>query len=177
MGVPVQVRQYRYTGMVSRGLSQYKGQHRNSHYKDETVSWLSYLYNIYIVTGPLISIMEFSLLNRQQIYMFWNRPLESGGPSPWALWHHNSNKYIVNHIKSEVSVMHILHVWVQNFVWNFKGALWNFTQNLELIHCKICISWGAKSLTSYDILELWHLKYLWDKPHKNDKLVLIHSRP
>ena len=21
--------------------------------------------------------------------------------------------------------------WVQNFVWNFKGALWNFTQNFE----------------------------------------------
>ena len=49
-------------------------------------------------------------------------------------------------------------VWVQNFVWNFKGALWNFTQNFEPIHRKICILRGFKNLTTYDILELWHLK-------------------
>ena len=49
-------------------------------------------------------------------------------------------------------------VWVQNFMWNFKGALWNFTQNFEPIHCKICILRGVKNLTTYDILELWHLK-------------------
>ena len=30
-------------------------------------------------------------------------------------------------------------VWVQNFVWNFKGHLWNFTQNFEPMHRKICI--------------------------------------
>ena len=49
-------------------------------------------------------------------------------------------------------------VWVQNFVWNFKGALWNFTQNFEPIHRKICILWAVINLTTYDILELWHLK-------------------
>ena len=49
-------------------------------------------------------------------------------------------------------------VWVQNFVWNFKGALWNFTKNFEPIHRQICILWGGKNLTTYDILELWHLK-------------------
>ena len=35
-------------------------------------------------------------------------------------------------------------VWVQNFVWNFKGALWKFTQNFEPIHRKICILRGVK---------------------------------
>ena len=49
-------------------------------------------------------------------------------------------------------------VWVQNFVWNFIGALWNFTQNFESIYGKICISRGVKYLTTYDILYLWHLK-------------------
>ena len=49
-------------------------------------------------------------------------------------------------------------VWVQNFVWNFKGHLWNFTQNFEPIHRKICILRGAKKLTTYDILKWWHLK-------------------
>ena len=43
-------------------------------------------------------------------------------------------------------------VWVQNFVWNFKGALWNFTQNIKTIQRKICISPGVKNLTTYDIL-------------------------
>ena len=45
-------------------------------------------------------------------------------------------------------------VWVQNFVWNFKGALWNFTQNFEPIHSKICILRGGKNLTTYDILRV-----------------------
>ena len=49
-------------------------------------------------------------------------------------------------------------VWVPNFVWNFKGALWNFTQNFEPIHRKMCILRGGKNLTTYDILKLWHLK-------------------
>ena len=49
-------------------------------------------------------------------------------------------------------------VWVQNFVWNFKGALWNFTQNFEPIHRKICILRDGINLTTYDILEIWHLK-------------------
>ena len=49
-------------------------------------------------------------------------------------------------------------VWVQNFVWNFKGALWNFTQNFEPIHRKISILRGVENLTIYHIIELWHLK-------------------
>ena len=56
-------------------------------------------------------------------------------------------------------------VWVQNFVCNFKGALWNFTQNFEPTHRKICILRGVKTLTIYDILELWH-KCWWDGPQR-----------
>ena len=54
--------------------------------------------------------------------------------------------------------------WVQNFVWNFKGAPWNFTQNFEPIQRKICILRGGKHLTTYDILKLWHLNSWWDGP-------------
>ena len=48
-------------------------------------------------------------------------------------------------------------VWVQNFVWNFKGALWNFTQNFEPIQRKICILRRVKNFTTYVVIELWHL--------------------
>ena len=68
-------------------------------------------------------------------------------------------KDIVTHTQKYMTVKCTFYgVWVQNFVWNFKGALWNFTQNFEAIHRKICILWGGKNLTTYDILELWHLK-------------------
>ena len=66
---------------------------------------------------------------------------------------------IVNHKEKYQSVKCVFcGVWVQNFVWNFKGHLWNFTQDFEPIHRQICILRGVKNLTSYDILELWHLK-------------------
>ena len=45
-------------------------------------------------------------------------------------------------------------VWVQNFVWNFKGALWNFTQNFEAIHCLqfLRVSWYYWIVTSYGLV-------------------------
>ena len=43
-------------------------------------------------------------------------------------------------------------------MWNFKGALSNFTQNLESIHRKIYLLRGVKILTNYYILNLWHLQ-------------------
>ena len=49
-------------------------------------------------------------------------------------------------------------------MWNFKGHLWNFTPDFEPIHHKTCIARSVKNLTSYDILELWHLKSKWDGP-------------
>ena len=68
-------------------------------------------------------------------------------------------KYIVTHTQKLETVKCIFcGVWVQNFAWNFKGALWNFTQNFEPIHRKICILRGVKDFTTYDILELWYLK-------------------
>ena len=43
-------------------------------------------------------------------------------------------KDIVTHTQKLKTVKCIFcGVWVQNFVWNFKGALWNFTQNFEPI--------------------------------------------
>ena len=48
-------------------------------------------------------------------------------------------------------------VWVQTFVWNFKGDLWNFTQNFKPIYRKICILRGVRQLMisySYHILSL-----------------------
>ena len=68
-------------------------------------------------------------------------------------------KDIVTHAQKYMTVKcTFCGVWVQNFVWNFKGALWNFTQNSEPIHRQICILWGGKKLTTDDILELWHIK-------------------
>ena len=103
-----------------------------------------------------------------------------------TLWYHLTSKWImmsfvwINHVVGPVSlrlmtsqfediVTHtqksktvtciICGVWVQNFVWNFKGALWNFTQNFEPIHRKLCILRGVKIWPlmisqSYDILSL-----------------------
>ena len=68
-------------------------------------------------------------------------------------------KYIVTHTQKYKTVKWIFYgVLVQNFVCNFKGPLRNFTENLEPILRKICILRGGKNLTSYDILDLWHLK-------------------
>ena len=58
-----------------------------------------------------------------------------------------------SHAKIETSQMHVLLCMVSKFC-----ALWNFTQNVEPIHRKICNLRGGKNLTTYDILELWQLK-------------------
>ena len=69
-------------------------------------------------------------------------------------------KDIVTHTQKLKTVKCIFcGVWIKIFVWNYKGALWNFTQNFEPIHRKICILRGVKiwRLTislSYDILSL-----------------------
>ena len=59
------------------------------------------------------------------------------------------HRYREPHTKIKVSKLHILWCMGSNFMWNFKGALWNFTQNFEPIHHKICISQCVKSLTAY----------------------------
>ena len=64
-------------------------------------------------------------------------------------------KDIVSHAHKSKPVKCIFcDVWVQNFVWNFKGALWNFTQNFESIHRKICISQGVKNFDSLRYLRV-----------------------
>ena len=67
-------------------------------------------------------------------------------------------RYRNSHAKIHDSKMHILRCMDSKFVWNFKGALWNFTQKFEPIRRKICILRGGKNLMTYDILDLWHLK-------------------
>ena len=36
--------------------------------------------------------------------------------------------------------------WVRYFVWNFKGALWNSTQNISAIQWKMCILLSGENL-------------------------------
>ena len=38
------------------------------------------------------------------------------------------------------------NVWVRYFVWNFKGTLWNFTQNILPIHWKILFLYNFEIL-------------------------------
>ena len=54
-------------------------------------------------------------------------------------------RYHKSHTKIKLVKYIFCSVWVQNFVWNFNGVLWNFTQHFEPIHCKICILWGVKN--------------------------------
>ena len=61
-----------------------------------------------------------------------------------------------SHAKIQDSKMHILRCMGSKFCVKFQGALWNFTQSFEPIHRKILR--GGKNLTTYAILELWHLK-------------------
>ena len=64
-------------------------------------------------------------------------------------------KDIVTHTQKVKTVKCILcGVWVQNFVWNFKGVFWNFTQKFEPIHCKICILRCVKNG------DLWYLRVM-----------------
>ena len=68
-------------------------------------------------------------------------------------------KDIVTHTQKYKTVKCIFcGVWIQNFVRNFKGVLWNCTQNFEPMQRKICILRGCKKLTTCDIVELWRVK-------------------
>ena len=50
------------------------------------------------------------------------------------------------------------------FYVQFHGCLLKFHTNFEPIHYKGYIVRGIKCLTTFDILELWHLKSYWDGP-------------
>ena len=68
-------------------------------------------------------------------------------------------RYRNSHAKNEDSEIHILRCMDSNFCVKFQNALWNFTQNLESIHRKICVLRGVKIWrlmisSSYDILIL-----------------------
>ena len=88
----------------------------------------------------------------------------STGPRLTKAYDVTIQRYRNSHAKMKTIKCTFCGVWVHNFVWNFKGTLWNFTQNFEPIQRKIFILRGVKNFTTYDILELWHLKSLWDGP-------------
>ena len=52
-----------------------------------------------------------------------------------------------------VNKMHILRCMGSKFCVNFKGVLWNFKQNFELIHCKIWIL--LSSIFAFELRYLW----------------------
>ena len=70
----------------------------------------------------------------------------------------------INHKEKKSVKCVFCDIWVQNFVWNFKGHFRNFTQNFERKKRKIYILRSATKLTTYDRLKLWHLKSYWDGP-------------
>ena len=47
---------------------------------------------------------------------------------------HSKNTYELLNVRAlkfqPVNKIHIFNVWVRYFVWNFKGTLWNSTQNI-----------------------------------------------
>ena len=93
------------------------------------------------------------------LYFLAVKPRRSSGARLTKAYDVTIIKDIVTHTQKYKTVKcTFCGVWVPNFVWNFKGALWNFTQNFEPIHRKMCILRGGKNLTTYDILKLWHLK-------------------
>ena len=54
-------------------------------------------------------------------------------------------------------------VWERYLVWNFKGTLWNSTQNILPKHWKISILFGGGKLRALSALKA-HL-YFWNRPH------------
>ena len=52
------------------------------------------------------------------------------------------NVYELVNLRAKFSILYekivSVNVWVRYFVWNFKGSLWNSTQNIWPIHWKMC---------------------------------------
>ena len=67
-------------------------------------------------------------------------------------------RYRNSHAKIHDSKMHILRCMGSKFCVKFQRCPLKFHTKFEPIHRKICILWGGKNLTTYDIFELWHLK-------------------
>ena len=56
------------------------------------------------------------------------------------------------------------NVWVRYFVWNFKGYLWNSTQNIIPIHWKIQFLWNKEELFQESSLKITFLTLLLHPP-------------
>ena len=142
-------------------------QYRNSHYKDKTVSWLSYIYNGNIHTWKHSLYWNRSRFhyNMVQYNMIWLHK---------TLQHRSCNSNFEIKRTPHISLLRVsygsilgkltmlqqelwgvfqkgwwalkfspvnkctsFNVWIRYFVWNFKGNLWNSTQNILPIHWKI----------------------------------------
>ena len=58
--------------------------------------------------------------------------------------------------------LHIFNVWVRYFVWNFKGYLWNSTQNISPIHWKMGFLYMAELSKFFKCpLGPWLCGWLW----------------
>ena len=57
---------------------------------------------------------------------------------------------------SMLNIKKYFNVWVGCFVWNFKGTLWNSTQNILPIHWKMCILFTSENLRAH--------KCFWNAP-------------
>ena len=71
-------------------------------------------------------------------------------------------RYRNSHAKIEDSKMHILWCMGSKFCVEFQRCPLKFHTKFEPIPRKICILRGVNDFTTYDILEVWHLKSWWD---------------
>ena len=92
------------------------------------------------------------------------------------MWHliYHLNDVIRGHLKKTYEFVNLralmistsciiasFNVWGRCFVWNFKGTLWNSTQNILPIHCKMY------SLLRSEVQKIWNLqacKHIWNDP-------------
>ena len=113
--------------------------------------WLIVRIHCFIIRS-FVTINHDCPIHLDQVETLW--PVMVLGPVSLRLMT-SQFKDVVNHMQKQKTVKCIFcGVWVQNFVWNFKGALWNLTQNFEPTHRKICILWDVENLTTYDILRV-----------------------
>ena len=104
------------------------------------------------------NISKEGLRTEHSWYVYNSRKSNKSGARLTKAYDVTIQRYRKSHVKYKTVKCIFCGVWVQNFVWNFKGHLWNFTQNFDPIHRKISIIRGGRNLTTYAILELWHLK-------------------
>ena len=123
------------------------------------VLWVSYLYNGNTILEKTVFILRWALIfldcrRSLERSLYWSRSLGNNGMHWAKLGGLNSNTLMstiwgafqkASRLLSpapRISAVHRIlsfNVWVRYFVWNFKGYLWNSTQNILPIHWKMYI--------------------------------------